>query len=138
MTDSANRIVGLVVGAALLLLGVVGLVLTWGLSFTDPVGALLLGIVSLNPLLGLVHLALAAALLVATLRGRTAARLLNRVVGTAILALGIAGLFLSATPENVFAVSGATNLLHFLAATVLLAVGIGTDASGRPGHPARD
>lgn len=138
MTNSANRVVALVVGLAFLALGAVGVVLSWCLGWTDPAGVELLGILSLNPLLAVIHLALGVTLLVASWRGRTASRLLNRVVGTLALALGLAGLFLSSTPENLVAVNGASNLAHFIAATVLLAVGLGTDASGSPGHPARD
>ncbi len=138
MTNSANRVVALVVGLAFLALGAVGVVLSWGVPLTDPAGVKLLEILALNPLLALTHVAMGAVLVIAAWRGRTASRLLNRIIGTVLLALGIAGLFLSATPENVIAVNGASNLAHFMAATVLLAVGLGTDASGSPGHPARD
>ena len=41
--------------------------------------------------------------------------------------VGLGGLFLSSTPQNVIAVNAAANLVHFTAAAVLLAVGLGTD-----------
>jgi len=127
VTASANRVTALVVGAALLVLGVVGLAVTLSRPFADATGVLLLGVVSLNTLQNTVHLALGALLVSAALAGRTAARLTTRVLGTVLLALGIAGLFLSSTEHNVLAVNAAANLVHFLAAAILLAVGLGTD-----------
>lgn len=138
MARSANRVVALVVGVALLALGVAGLVLTADMSLTDPVGALLVGFASLNPLQSLAHLLLALPLLVAAWAGRTWSRLANRVIGTLALAFGLAGLFLSSEEYNVVAVNGGANLLHFAAAVALLAVGLGTDASPDPAHPTRD
>lgn len=131
MTDqvgnSANRVTALVVGGALLLLGLLGFTVTLGLPSTDPVGAVLFGTISLNSLQNLVHVGFGVLLIIAAIMGRTQARLLTRVLGTLLLALGIAGLFLSSSEHNVLAVNAAANLVHFLAAAVLLAVGLGTD-----------
>jgi len=124
---SANRVTALVVGLAFLALGVVGLVTTLGRPFADPVGVLLAGIVSLNSLQAVIHLAVGALLVAAAVAGRTAARLTTRVLGALLLCLGLAGLFLSSTEQNVIAVNAAANLVHFLAAATLLAVGLGTD-----------
>ena len=124
---SANRITALVVGAAFVALGVATLVVSAGTDFAGPAGVMLLGVVSVNPLLAVIHLALGAALVAAAIVGRTPARLTTRVLGALLLCLGLAGLFLSSTPQNVIAVNAAANLLHFTAAAVLLAVGLGTD-----------
>jgi hypothetical protein len=88
---------------------------------------LFLGVVSLNSLQNLIHVGIGAILAVAAVVGRTHARLATRVLGTVLLALGIAGLFLSSTEHNLIAVNAAANLVHFTAAATLLAVGLGTD-----------
>ena len=127
VTESANRVTALVIGGCYLAIGALGFIVTSSVPFTDPIGSLLVGVVALNSLQNIVHLALGAALLVAALAGRTAARIATRVVGTMLLLLGIAGLFLASRDYNVFAVNAAANLLHFASAATLLAVGLGTD-----------
>lgn len=127
LSQSANRVTALVVGACLLIIGALGFTVTTAFSFNHPVGALLFGVVSLNSLQNTVHLVFGAALVAAALVGRTPARLATRVLGTLLLVLGIAGLFLSSREFNIFAVNAAANLLHFAAAATLLAVGLGTD-----------
>jgi hypothetical protein len=124
---SANRVTALVVGGAFVALGIVGFTVTLAVPTTDPTGVLLLGIVSLNSLQNLIHIGVGAILVIAAVMGRTQARLTTRVLGTALLALGIAGLFLSSTENNIIAVNAAANLVHFAAAATLLAVGLGTD-----------
>ena len=127
VTESANRVTALVIGGCYLAIGALGFIVTSSVPFTDPIGSLLVGVVALNSLQNIVHLALGAALLVAALAGRTAARIATRVVGTMLLLLGIAGLFLASRDYNAFAVNAAANLLHFASAATLLAVGLGTD-----------
>lgn len=131
VTASANRITALVVGAAFLALGAVGLSVSLALPFTDPTGVLLLSTVSVNSLQDVIHLAIGALLVGAAIAGRTPARLTTRVLGTTLLVLGIAGLFLSSTEYNVIAVNAAANLVHFASAATLLAVGLGTDRTPR-------
>lgn len=127
VTASANRVTALVVGAAFIALGAVGLAMSAGIPFTDPIGVLLLGVVSINALQAVIHLAVGATLIASAIAGRTAARLATRVLGSLLLCLGIAGLFLSSTDHNVVAVNAAANLVHFTASATLLAVGLGTD-----------
>jgi hypothetical protein len=131
VTASANRITALAAGAAFIALGAVGLSVSLRLPFADPTGVLLLGTVSVNSLLAVTHIVLGALLVAAAIAGRTPARLTTRVLGTVFLMLGLAGLFLSSTEYNVFAVNAAANLVHFLAAATLLAVGLGTDRTPR-------
>lgn len=132
MRRSANRITTLVVGVGYLLVGAIGLAVTSGLPFADPIGTLLFGFLGVNSLQNLLHLVLGAAFVAAALAGRTQARFATRILGTLLLALGIAGLFLSSTDTNVFAVNAAANLLHFASAATLLAVGLGTDHEPAP------
>lgn len=132
LAASANRVTALVVGAALLVLGGVSFAATLAVPFSDPVGVLLFGVLSTNPFLATLQALFGAVLVIAAVVGRTAARLMTRVVGALLLVLGIAGLFLSSTPENWVAVNAASNLAHFTAAAVLLAVGLGTDREPAP------
>jgi hypothetical protein len=127
IASSANRVTALVVGAAFLALGAVSLATTLDMPFADPIGVLLAGVVSVNSFQAVIHLALGALLIAAAFVGRTTARLTTRVLGALLLCLGLAGLFLPSTEQNVIAVNAAANLVHFLAAATLLAVGLGTD-----------
>jgi hypothetical protein len=125
MSQSPNRLLATIVGAGYILVGLIGLIVTLGSPPFDPVGALLLGTLSINTGHNLIHVLLGAALLIAGLTTSEAARTVNTVVGTICLALGIAGLFLVGTTVNVLAVNAAGNVLHFGSAVVLLAVGLG-------------
>lgn len=129
---SANRVTSIVIGALFVLLGALGFTVTIDLPITSPVGALLLETVSLNSLQNVIHLAIGGVLVAAALVGRTQARLVTRVLGTLLLGIGLAGLFLSSTDYNALAVNAAANLVHFLAAATLLAVGLGTDREPAP------
>ena len=115
MRSSPSRIVALVLGGAYLLVGALG--------FAGSPTAWLFGILSVNPAANVLHLVLGAALV--AIAFSTRAPLLDAIVGTLLLALGITGLFIITTPANVIAVNGAANLLHFASAAVLLAVGLG-------------
>ena len=111
MRNSPNRVVGLVGGAGFVVLGVIGF-------FVNP-----LFTVGVNPLQNAVHLLVGAALLTCAIVGGSPR--CNAITGTALLAVGIAGLFIISSPLNVLNVNGATNLLHFASAACLLAVGLG-------------
>ena len=111
MRSSPNHVVGLVGGGAFVVLGVVGFVVNPILT------------ISVNPLQNVLHLAVGAALLLCAFLG--GAPRCNAIVGAVLLGVGIAGLFIIATPSNVLAVNGAANLLHFAASACLLAVGLG-------------
>jgi hypothetical protein len=126
---SPSRIVDIVVGAFYIGLGLLGL----GFSLaTDATGILLFGLLPLNPLLSLVHAGLGGVLLLCSFWDDRVAALAASWGGAAMLALGIAGLFLTSTDANVFDFSGAANLLHFATATLLLAVGLGFRRDAAP------
>ena len=125
--QSANRVTALVAGIGYLLIGALGFTVSTAVGFFHPFGPLLFGVVSVNSLQNVVHVAIGAVLVAAALLGRTQARLATRALGTLLLLLGMAGLFLSSTESNVISVNAAANLLHFASAATLLAVGLGTD-----------
>lgn len=127
LRESANRVTALVIGAGYLVLGALGFTVSSALALTHPIGGLLFGVITVNSLQNIVHLVIGAVLVAAALLGRTAARLATRLGGTALLLLGIAGLFISGADYNLFGVNAAANLLHFASAATLLAVGLGTD-----------
>ena len=111
MRSSPNRVVGLVVGAGFIVLGTLGF-------FVNPIATL-----STNLLQNIVHLLIGGTLVVCALVGGSA--WCNAIVGTLLLAIGIAGLFIISGPVNVLNVNSSVNLLHFASAACLLAVGLG-------------
>jgi hypothetical protein len=135
---TANRSLAAVIGAGYLLLGVLGLVVTTEFDFAAPVGLLVFGVISLNGLLSVVHIALGAALVGGAVGGLRWARTTNGALGTVLLALGIAGLFLAGTTTNALALNGAGNALHFGSAVVLLAVALGADKAPATGNPSKN
>ena len=127
MTRSPNLLVARVLGVALLALGALGFAATLRVDFASTEGGLLLGLLLLNSLQNCVHLLLGAVLLVCGLGSVRVARAGNSAVAIALFALGIAGLFITGMPHNVFAFNGADNVLHFGLAVVLLAVSVGAE-----------
>lgn len=118
-----NRVVALAVGGLYLALGGLSFFATSDLDFFDHAGVWLFAVLDVNSAQNVLHLVFGAALIAAALS--EAAPRVNALVGTALLAVGIAGLFLISTPANVIAVNGASNLLHFATSAVLLVVGLG-------------
>ena len=116
----AARAVAAATGAALLVLGVVGLVATHGLPVTDPVGVRLWH-VGTSPLLAVVHLVAGAAVATGAMGSDDAARRIAASVGSLALLLGLGGLFLVGQPHNVLAVTSWSNLTHLAVSCVLLA-----------------
>ena len=135
MRTSPNRLLALAGGLALALLGAGGLVAHATApaagGFVSPPGVLLLGVLEVDPLQSLLHLAIGIALGAAGIAGRRSARAANQVAGTVFLLLGLAGLFVVGTPANLLALNGAGNVLHFGTATLLLAVGLGAERGRR-------
>ena len=127
MRTSPNRLLGVIFGAAYVLIGVLGFTVTSGVGFFATKGGLLLGIFEVNIFHNVVHILIGAALLIAGLSTVRAASTVNSVVGVAYLVLGLAGLFLVGTALNILALNVADNVLHFASAAVLLAVGLGAD-----------
>lgn len=124
MLRSPIRVSGLAVGAVLLVLGVAGTVAT----ATDPTHTEeVLGVFAANLPQAIVHLALGAGLVLASLASLRAARPATQLGGTLLLALGVAGLFLVDSGANVLALGASDNLLHFCAAALLLTVGFGAE-----------
>ena len=130
MRRSPNRLLGILFGGANLLAGVLGFVP----AFVTADG-LLFGALGVNPALNILHLILGAALLAAALTGLDSARTVNSAVGTALLVLGLVGLFLVGSPVNVLALNVADNVMHFGSTAALLAVGLGVEKRSEPVNP---
>ena len=127
MSQSPNRLVAVIVGAIYVALGLVGFTATAGVDFVSTTGGFLFGVLGVNVLQNIVHVAIGATLLAAGLSGVRLARGANSAVGALLLALGLAGLFVVGTDSNILALNGADNVLHFGSSIVLLAVGLGAD-----------
>ncbi len=122
----ANVLVGYVLGAVYLLVGLLGFVVTSGVGFAATEGGSLLGF-EVNPLHNVVHVAVGAALVLAARQGVAASRAVNTAVGGVYLLVGVLGLFILGSSANILALNGADNVLHVVSAAVLLGVGLGAD-----------
>ncbi len=127
MSRSSNRLLGVIVGAGYVLIGILGFTVTAGVEFLATEGASLLGLFQVNPLQNIVHVVLGASLLVAGLSSARRAKTVNGAVGAFLLLLGLVGLFLVGSTANVFALTVTDNVQHFGTAVVLLAASLGAD-----------
>jgi hypothetical protein len=134
MTNSPNRLLGIIFGAVYVLVGLLGFTVTAGVGFFSTSGGLLLGLFEVNIFHNVAHLLIGAALLIAGLSSVPAAKGVNTTVGAAYLLLGIVGLFLVGSEFNILAINAADNVLHFASAAVLLAVGLGTEKRTAASH----
>jgi hypothetical protein len=113
------RVLGFVVGAYLVVFGVVGLFQTGGDSFTGNTGVRVLGQQS-NLLWSIITLILGAIVLIATVIGRNADTETDKFLGWGLLVLGSYGLATSRTDANFFGFSIATVVVTFLVGLVLI------------------
>ncbi|HEV7948397.1 MAG TPA: DUF4383 domain-containing protein [Glaciihabitans sp.] len=134
MTNSPNRLLGIIFGAVYVLVGLLGFTVTAGVGFFSTSGGLLLGLFEVNIFHNVAHLLIGAALLIAGLSSVPAAKGVNTTVGAAYLLLGVVGLFLVGSEFNILAINAADNVLHFASAAVLLAVGLGTEKRTAASH----
>ncbi len=124
---SPNRLLGTVLGAVHLIVGVAGFFVPGSTGFVDRHGGLLLGVLRVNPAQDVLHILVGAALLLAALTRLAASKVVNTVAGTLFLVLGIAGLFVVGTGYNYLSLNGGGNVLHFASAAILLGAGLGGD-----------
>ncbi|MGV8969628.1 MAG: DUF4383 domain-containing protein [Microbacteriaceae bacterium] len=129
MFTTANRIVALSAGIGLLALGVLGAlwVASENTSLVTTEGSFLFGLVEVNGLQNIVHLASGCVLLASGIAGLSAARIANVAVGILFLALGLIALFTIGSAANLLAVNGWGNVIHFACAATLLGAGLGGD-----------
>lgn len=127
MRTSPNRLVAIIFGAVYIVVGILGFVVTGGVSFLATQGGLLLGLFMVNPLHNVAHLLIGAALLIFGLVSVKAAKITNTVIGGAYLLLGIVGFFLVGTVANILALNTFDHFLHLASAILLLALGLGAE-----------
>lgn len=133
MKSSPNRIIAIVFGAVFLLIGALGFLVTNNVLFFASNGENLL-IFEVNPFHNTVHLLIGAILLAAGLKSALMAKRANITVGAVYLLVGIIGLFVTGMPElNILALNSADNVLHFIAAAVLLIAGLVLDRETETG-----
>jgi hypothetical protein len=122
-TPNPNQAFGYVFGAAYVLIGLVGFIVTTHLAFAATQGKPLI-IFNLNPLHNVVHIALGILFLAGALAGETWAARVNTLIGAGYLLVGIAGLFVIGGSLNYLALNQADNGLHFVTAVLALGVGL--------------
>ena len=128
---SRNRFVGLVGGGLFVILGGLGFLVTSGFPFTGAEGGVLFTLIELNGLQNLVHIGLGIALIAGSFGSLRFTAAFNAVIGAVCFALGFYGLFAIDLPSDLLSLNTWGNALHFGAAAVLLAVGLGADRESR-------
>jgi hypothetical protein len=128
---SRNRFVGLVGGALFVLLGAIGFLVTTEVPFAGAEGGVLFTLLELNGLQNVVHLAIGVALIAGSFGSLRFTAAFNSVIGAVCFALGFYGLFAIDLPADQLSLNTWGNALHFGAAAVLLAVGLGADRESR-------
>jgi len=122
-----NALVGAVVGAVFVVVGLLGFTVSGEHSFAGHTGSNLI-LFQVNGLHNVVHLAVGIVLILAAIAGTRAARTANTTIGAVYLILGVLGLFLpAASALNLIALNGADNALHIVIGLVLVAFGLGAD-----------
>jgi hypothetical protein len=124
---SPNRLLGTILGAVHLFVGIAGFLVPGSTSFVDRHGGLLFGLLRVNPAQDVLHILVGASLLLAALTRLAASKVVNTVAGTLFLVVGIAGLFVVGTGVNYLSLNGVGNVLHFASAAILLGAGLGGD-----------
>lgn len=124
---TVNQLVATVVGAAFLLAGLAGFLVSE--NFVGQEGDSLLGF-QVNGLHNVVHLLIGLALL-AGARTLATARTANLVIGITYLVLAVLGPFITGTEANIIALNGADHVLHLLSGALLTAVGAFADKHSR-------
>jgi len=128
---SRNRFVALVGGSLFLLLGVIGFFVTSDVPFVGAEGGVLFTLLELNGLQNIVHLVLGAALVAGSFGSLRFTSAFNAAIGAVCFALGFYGLFAIDSAVDPLSINTWGNALHFGAAAVLLAVGLGADRESR-------
>ena len=122
-----NPLIGGVVGAVFVVVGLLGFTVSGDHAFAGHAGANLV-LFQVNGLHNVVHLAVGIVLILAAIAGTRAARTANTGIGAVYLVLGVLGLFLpTSSAVNVIALNGADNALHMVIGLVLVAFGLGAD-----------
>lgn len=121
---SINKMVATVAGLAFILVGLLGFTITD--RFISQDGPELLGL-QINHLHNLVHLGLGAVLLAGGLKGHSAARAANLVVGLGYLLVGLLGFVVNDTAVDVIAINNPDNWFHLIVGGLLTAVALLAD-----------
>lgn len=123
-TRGVNQLLGTVLGAVYVAVGLLGFTITSGIGFAATRGDKLLGLFMVNPLHNIVHLAVGVLLFVAARGGERVAAGANTLVGGVYLLVGVIGLFILNSSANILALNAADNILHFGSAIALLVAGL--------------
>jgi hypothetical protein len=113
------RALGFLVGAYLVVFGIVGLIQTSGHDFTGKIGVRVLG-QEANLLWSVISLILGAIILIATVIGRNADTEADKFLGWAVLVFGAYGLATTRTDADFLGFSISTVVVTFLVGIVLI------------------
>ncbi|WP_433827343.1 DUF4383 domain-containing protein [Actinoplanes sp. CA-015351] len=117
------RIVGFVVGAYLVVFGVLGAIQTAGEPFANETGIRVLG-QETNMLSSLIHIAVGALVLIGTAIGKNLDVAIDKYLGWALLVVGSYALATIRTDANFFGYSISTVVVTYLAGLLLITVSL--------------
>ena len=124
------RGLALLIGAGLVLFGVLGYLNTSDLDFFDQDGERVLGLTT-NPAFSLMSIVAGLVVMIGTLLGRNIDVQVNRVFGGIFMVGGLAMLCVIRTPANYLASSVTNVIVSFLMGMVLVAAGVYSTSSRR-------
>jgi hypothetical protein len=127
MSQSPNRLLGVVLGVVFLIIGLLGFVIATPYPFATPQGGVLIGLFAANGALSAIHVVLGAILVLCALSGRLAAKVAGVLIGIALVAFGLFGFGAAHTAANIFALNTPDSLLHLLGGLLLVVTGLATD-----------
>lgn len=127
MSQSPNRLLGVVLGVIFLIVGLLGFFLATPYPFATPEGGLLIGLFAANGALSGNHVIIGAILVLCALTGVRPAKIAGVLLGVGLIAFGIFGFIAAHTSANIFALNTPDSLLHLIGGVLLVAAGTATD-----------
>lgn len=127
MSQSPNRLLGVIFGVIFLIIGLFGFFLATPLPFATAQGSVFIGLFAANGALSGIHVVIGAVLVLCALSGTLSAKLASVFVGVPLFAFGIFGFVAAHTSANIFALNTPDSLLHLLVGLLLAVAAFGSD-----------
>ncbi|BDZ48337.1 hypothetical protein GCM10025867_05780 [Frondihabitans sucicola] len=127
MSQSPNRLLGVIFGTIFLIIGLFGFFLATPFPFATAEGAVFIGLFAANAALSGIHVVIGAILVLCGLTGTLSAKIAGVLIGVGLFAFGIFGFVAAHTSANIFALNTPDSLLHLLVGLLLAAAGFASD-----------
>jgi len=127
MSQSPNRLLGIIFGVIFVIVGLFGFVLATPYAFATPQGAVFIGLFAANGALSGIHVVIGAVLVLSGLSGVLSAKISGLLIGVGLVGFGIFGFIAAHTAANIFALNTPDSLLHLLGGLLLAGAALGSD-----------